>query len=678
MEGEKLLCATQYPGALLQALNEQRGCGLFCDVIVIVEGQKFPAHRNILSASSSYFHRLFSVADHVVELSFVRAEIFGKILDYIYSSKIMSVQSDLLDELIKSGQELGVKFIADLAVPPAKGKNVPSKVKDSAPGTSASSPNQRDAETQETVIRPEGQEATDGMPVITHSFSLKDIQFETTKITVSDWDGEEDDDVIFCFDIVPPEECTKDKRAESQNQPHSSAAGVSDQKPCGIGGSLHLRSTTAAQNLPLSASQLNSSQTQSGAGFPVSGTPQHFTGDIIGLNRSLLNSSLGASSLHQTRVTPTINLLEENQQPSHNGSVTGVEAAADGDEDVVEDDVGIISSSSPGLVNSSSLVQQPSVPKAASTEGSGVQKKQFTFSQEPSPRRGELKIKISDVLSGNNKELILGVASKDVADGVKIRTLDAATEIGGSSTGGKVYASISEDTYDIVIPVQGDSEEGEAEPDETPRKSGDESPEGKTIKIKHDGHYELEEDGRVYYMCIVCQRPFLHLSSLWRHFNIHSWEKKFLCHYCDKAFALADYRTRHELLHTRERRYQCLVCGKFLLGYQNVASHLRSAHSQEPSGDTKLYLLHPCRSPQVREDSYISAHPSRVGQQFPQGGSVCPVGSGNDGTEGTTSNSPAKQITWDGIFAPQGNETIFKQSQLEGIPEFEFVKPESH
>ncbi|OWK60477.1 Transcriptional regulator Kaiso [Lonchura striata] len=679
MEGKKLISATdtQYSSVLLQSLNEQRGHGLFCDVTVIVEDRKFRAHRNVLSASSTYFHQLFSVAGQVVELSFVRAEIFAEILNYIYSSKIISVRSDLLDELIKSGQELGVKFIADLGTPPAEGKNAPSEVKDSASGTSASSPNQRDAETQVTAIRPEGQEAADGMPVITQSFSLHGIEYETTKITVSDSD-DEDDDVIFCSEIVPPKECTKDKNAASQNQPCSSPAGASDQKSCGSGGSPHLTNTTAAQNLTLSATQLSPSQTQSGAESFVSATPQHFTPNIIVLNKPLLNSSLGASSLHQTHVTPTINLLEENQQPSNNGSVTEVESAAVDDEEVVEDDVDIISSSSPGSVSSSSLVQQSSVPKAGSTEGSGVQKKQVvTFSQEPPPKAGEFKIKISDVLSGNNKELSSGLTSRNVADGQKIITLDTATEIGGLSTGCKVYANIGEDTYDIVIPVKGDSEEGEAKPDDTPKKSGDESPKGKRMKVKHDDHYELIVDGRVYYICMVCKRSYACLTSLRRHFNVHSWEKKYPCRYCDKVFALAEYRTKHELHHTGERRYQCLTCGKSFINYQITISHIRSVHSQDPSGDTKLYRLHPCRSLQIRQYAYISDRHSSV-PGISDGGVVYRVGSGKDGPEGATSTSPAKQITWDDIFVPQGNETIFKQNPSEGSTEFEFVIPESY
>ncbi|KFR05227.1 Transcriptional regulator Kaiso [Nipponia nippon] len=678
MEGKKVISATdtQYSSVLLQSLNEQRGHGLFCDVTVIVEDRKFRAHRNILSASSTYFHQLFSVAGQVVELSFVRAEIFAEILNYIYSSKIISVRSDLLDELIKSGQQLGVKFIADLGIPPSEGKNMPSKVKDGASETSASTPGQKDAETQVPVIRPESQEVMDGMPVITQSFSLHGIEYETTKITVSDSD--DDDDVIFCSEIVPPKECTKDTNAATQNQPCPSPAGVSDQKSCGSSGSPHLTSTTAAQKLASSASQLSPNKTQSSAESLVSATPQHLTPNIIVLNKPLLNSSLSASSSHQTHVTPRINLLEENQQPSNNGALTEVEATAVDDEEVVEDDVDIISSSSPGSVSGSSLVQQPSIPKAATTEGSGVQKKQVvTFSQEPSAKPGEFKIKISDVLTGNNKEFGSGIASKHVAEGQKIITLDTATEIEGLSTGCKVYANIGEDTYDIVIPVKGDSEEGEAKLDETPRTSGDDSPNRKRMKVKHDDHYELIVDGRVYYICIVCKRSYACLTSLRRHFNVHSWKKKYPCRYCDKVFPLAEYRTKHEIHHTGERRYQCLTCGKSFINYQITISHIRSVHSQDPSGDTKLYRLHPCRSLQIRQYAYITDHSSSI-PVINEGGIVYRVGTGKDGTEGTTSNPPAKQITWDDIFIPQGNEAIFKQNPSEGSTEFEFVIPESY
>ncbi|NWI18880.1 KAISO regulator, partial [Crypturellus soui] len=676
MEDKKLISATdaQYSSVLLQSLNEQRGHGLFCDVTVIVEDRKFRAHRNILSASSTYFHQLFSVAGQVVELSFVRAEIFAEILNYIYSSKIIRVRSDLLDELIKSGQLLGVKFIADLGVLPSEGKNMPSEAKDGASESVATSPGQRDAQTQVPATRQESQEVSGGMPVITESFSLHGIQYETAKITVSDSD--DDDDVIFCSEIVPPKECAKDTNAATQSQPCPSPAEVSDQKSCGSGGSPLPTTTATTQKLISPASQTSPNQTQSSTESPVTPTPQHLTPGIILLNRPPVNSSPNISSSSQTNVPPTINLLEENQPPPKKDSVTET-AAVDVDEEDVEDDE-IISSSSPGSVSSNSLVQPPSAPKAAPSESSGVQKKQLvTCSQEPSSKPGEFKIKISDVLTGNNKEFNAGIAPKHAAEGQKIITLDTATEIGGLSTGCKVYANIGEDTYDIVIPVKDDPEEGEAKLDETPQTSGDDSPSRKRMKVKHDDHYELIVDGRVYYICIVCKRSYVCLTSLRRHFNVHSWEKKYPCRYCDKVFPLAEYRTKHEIHHTGERRYQCLTCGKSFINYQVMATHIRSVHSQDPSGDTKLYRLHPCRSLQIRQYAYISDRSSSI-PVINEDGIVYHVGSGKDGAEGTTSTPPAKQMTWDDIFIPQGNEAIFKQNPTEGSTEFEFVIPESY
>ncbi|XP_034637389.1 transcriptional regulator Kaiso isoform X1 [Trachemys scripta elegans] len=681
MEGKKLISATdtQYSGMLLQSLNEQRDHGLFCDVTVIVEDRKFRAHRNVLSASSTYFHQLFSVAGQVVELSFIRAEIFAEILNYIYSSKIIRVRSDLLDELIKSGQLLGVKFIAELGVPLSQVKSLSSGIQD---GTSETLPSSSDQESHETQISPTkhvSQHVIGGMPVITESFSLHGEEYETTKITVSDSD--DDDDVIFCSEIVPAKERSPETGAVAQSQPCPNPAAVSDQTSCSTGGSPPLTSIAATQKLTSSATQPSPNQTQTSAESLDSSTPKHLTPNIILLNQSQLNSSLSVSSSHQQHVSPTVNLLGENQQPSNNESLAEMETNAVDEEEEEEEDVeddDIISSSSPGSVSSSSLVQQSSPPKVAEFEGSGVQKKQVvTFPQEPSSKPGEFKIKISDVLTGSNKDPSAGVASKHVMEGQKIITLDTATEIEGLSTGCKVYANIGEDTYDIVIPVKDDPDEGEVKLDEMPRTSGDDPANRKRMKLKHDDHYELIVDGRVYYICIVCKRSYVCLTSLRRHFNVHSWEKKYPCRYCEKVFPLAEYRTKHEIHHTGERRYQCLTCGKSFINYQVMASHIRSVHSQDPSGDTKLYRLHPCRSLQIRQYAYITDRSSSI-PVINEDGLVYRVGAGKDDAEGTTSNPPTKPMTWDDIFIQQGSESIFKQNLSEGSTEFEFVIPESY
>uniref|UniRef100_A0A8C0ISU4 BTB domain-containing protein n=1 Tax=Chelonoidis abingdonii TaxID=106734 RepID=A0A8C0ISU4_CHEAB len=45
---------------LLVELNEQRLRGQFCDVTIIAEDTKFPAHKNVLAASSPYFKEVLS------------------------------------------------------------------------------------------------------------------------------------------------------------------------------------------------------------------------------------------------------------------------------------------------------------------------------------------------------------------------------------------------------------------------------------------------------------------------------------------------------------------------------------------------------------------------------------------------------------------------------------------
>lgn len=41
---------------VLLSLNDQRKKDVLCDVTVVVEGQRFRAHRSVLAACSSYFH----------------------------------------------------------------------------------------------------------------------------------------------------------------------------------------------------------------------------------------------------------------------------------------------------------------------------------------------------------------------------------------------------------------------------------------------------------------------------------------------------------------------------------------------------------------------------------------------------------------------------------------------
>ncbi|KAM6144104.1 transcriptional regulator Kaiso [Erethizon dorsatum] len=672
MESRKLISATdiQYSGSLLNSLNEQRGHGLFCDVTVIVEDRKFRAHRNILSASSTYFHQLFSVAGQVVELSFIRAEIFAEILNYIYSSKIVRVRADLLDELIKSGQLLGVKFIAELGVPLSQVKSISATPQDGNADTLPPGSSDKNLEIQKSKDEAQDNGAAI-MPIITESFSLSAEDYEMKKIIVTDSD-DDDDDVIFCSEVLPAKEALPSNNAVTQVQPNPGPVAISDVAPCVSSNSPPLTSITPTQKLPIPVNQATLSQTQGSKTLLVSSAPTHLTPNVILLNQAPLTTPPNVSSSPPNHMSSSVSLLVQNQQTPNSAVLTGNKANEEEEEEIIDDDDDDTISSSPdSAVSNTSLVPQADTSQNPTFDGSLTQKMQIpTFLQEPLSNS----LKVSDIITRNTNDR--GLGSKHLMEGQKIITLDTATEIEGLSTGCKVYANIGEDTYDIVIPVKEDPDEGEARlENEIPKTSGSEST-GKRMKVKHDDHYELIVDGRVYYICIVCKRSYVCLTSLRRHFNIHSWKKKYPCRYCEKVFPLAEYRTKHEIHHTGERRYQCLACGKSFINYQFMSSHIKSVHSQDPSGDSKLYRLHPCKSLQIRQYAYLSDRSSTM-PGMKGGGIGYKVDARKEPPVGTTSTQN-KPVTWEDIFIQQENDSIFKQNVTDGSTEFEFIIPESY
>lgn len=673
MESRKLISATdiQYSASLLNSLNEQRGHGLFCDVTVIVEDRKFRAHKNILSASSTYFHQLFSVAGQVVELSFIRAEIFAEILNYIYSSKIVRVRADLLDELIKSGQLLGVKFLAELGVPLSQVKSISGTEQGDTtePLPSSDSDKSLDIEKSKDDTQDNGAAV---MPIITESFSLSAEDNEMKNIIVTDSDDDDDDDdVIFCSEILPAKEDLPSNNTATQVQPNPASVAISEVTPGASSNSPPVTSITPPQ-LATPVNQATLSQTQGSEELLVSSASTHLTPNIILLNQAPLTAPPSVSSSLPNHMSSSVNLLVQNQQTPNTAVLTGNKAEEE--EEIIDDDVDIISSSPDSVVSNTSLVPQADASKSTTFDGSLTQKMQIPILPQEPPSNS---LKISDVITRNTNDP--GLRSKHVMEGQKIITLDTATEIEGLSTGCKVYANIGEDTYDVVIPVKDDPDGGEAKlENELPKPSGSE-PSNKRMKVKHDDHYELIVDGRVYYICIVCKRSYVCLTSLRRHFNIHSWEKKYQCRYCDKVFPLAEYRTKHEIHHTGERRYQCLACGKSFINYQFMSSHIKSVHSQDPSGDSKLYRLHPCKSLQIRQYAYLSSNKSSAMPVMKDDAVGYKVDAGKEPPVGTTSATPQNKSTfWEDIFIQQENDSIFKQNVTDGSTEFEFIIPESY
>ncbi|XP_041845542.1 transcriptional regulator Kaiso [Melanotaenia boesemani] len=628
MPSLKLISATdtQYSAAVLKSLNEQRNHGLFCDVTIIIQDKKFRAHKTILSASSTYFHQLFSVAGQVIELNFIRPEIFEQILNYIYSSKIVRVRSDMLEELINAGQVLGVKFIANLGSPLSHVKGLP--------GLSMEPENKSDT-------------STEIMPIITESFSISAEEFNQTNKSVG-IDEDSDGDVVFVSytdaqsraasqkanpsEVIDLDKVDSGNAASEQNVETNHAASTNEKKA----------STPTATNTskPPSASCTNPSVSVSS---PL---------------RSPDSSSNNSPSL--SRVS--------------SGSVATIPA------------------------RSSSFTPEPqSVSQSSeSSDQVGVHKKHVSTSTQ----QGDFKIRLIDVseISAVNPN----IPNQTVA-AKKTVTLNTATEIDSISSGCKVYANIGEDTYDIV-PVKEDPGEGGSKANKgkrslmaTPLKTFDKAPLSPTAgptkkrtKTELEDHYELIMDGKTFYVCIVCKRPYVCLTSLRRHFNTHSWEKKYPCRYCDKVFALAEYRTKHEIHHTGERRYQCLLCNKMFINYQLLSTHCKQVHNQDPSGrkekddgSNNLYRLLPCKTVQMKSYSWVNDGPGVP--VISEDGSIHHITD-----DDVHSSTQSKMLNWDDIFvepdAPnarmppdtqmQPGSTI--NSPPQGTTEFEYITPDSY
>lgn len=613
---------TQYPASLLKSINDERHSGLFCDVTIVVQDRKFRAHKCVLSASSTYFRQLFSVAGKVVELNFIKADIFDMVLNYIYTSQMFRVRSDRLEDLISAGQVLGVTFIANLAIPLAQVKGLPGLSKD-GDNNIVSSPEKH-------------KDGGENMPIITETFSLSAEEFNMTGANTEKVDSDSDDVLFVSKTEAPQAQKTKisDVHKNIDGGPEAKKQKVTNEEEVASKNSIPQEKKSSERNASLQ---------------------NNLDPDVV-----ILSSPESSSSILTSPVR-----TGSNSNPT-----------------------------TPACLDSlPSDPQNTSLP-SDNIEVLGVQKKKVLLEHSPDHPG---KITLSDVRSSYSSSN----GPTNVVPALSVKktiTLDKASEIDSLSPGCKVYANIGENTYDIV-PVKDDPGEGaapgcKAQIQHDSPNTASLSPKGKKkSKPDQEDHYELIMDGKTFYVCIVCKRPYVCLTSLRRHFNTHSWERKYPCHYCSKVFALAEYRTKHEISHTGERRYQCLLCNEMFLNYQILSTHCKQAHNQDPSGRKEkddsannLYRLLPCKTLQFKPYSFVSDE-SGGSPVIGEDGTIQYVNSEKEHfTNQPLPSNQSKALSWDDIFVESEGQNArpgppprpADQINAQARNEFEFVIPETY
>ncbi|XP_062982773.1 transcription regulator protein BACH1 [Elgaria multicarinata webbii] len=101
---------------VLLSLDEQRKQDLFCDVTILVEDQRFRAHRSVLAACSIYFHsRIVGQLDPdliIILPEEVTLKGFDPLLQFAYTSKLI-LDKDNVAEVCKCAEFLGVHDIEE-------------------------------------------------------------------------------------------------------------------------------------------------------------------------------------------------------------------------------------------------------------------------------------------------------------------------------------------------------------------------------------------------------------------------------------------------------------------------------------------------------------------------------------------------------------------------------------
>jgi len=97
-------------------LNDMRKNSFLCDVILVTNGNEFPAHKNVLASCSPYFQAMFTCFEeskqHRIILKDIDPKALELLLEYIYTSKIQ-ITEDNVQTLLPAANLLQLTDVKD-------------------------------------------------------------------------------------------------------------------------------------------------------------------------------------------------------------------------------------------------------------------------------------------------------------------------------------------------------------------------------------------------------------------------------------------------------------------------------------------------------------------------------------------------------------------------------------
>ncbi|XP_072551691.1 zinc finger and BTB domain-containing protein 38 [Salminus brasiliensis] len=654
---------------VLSQLSEQRSCGLFCDVTIVVEDIKFHAHRNILAATSGYFRNAFTASEtcmssQVLELPDLKSDVFAIILNFMYSSKVESASTEDNRSLVAAGKRLGIPFLEKLL---EIGKQEPEVFQNQASAVSESSSSQPKLSVPCTMKketpRLEEQDCTKG-PRITNAFSITEatagIPFTPMDLQ-SSGHPQHDTGKHPSGCPTPSMPASESDPTQAMSEPahalseHSYAVSkdheTTDLKE---GGQTCVKGGTTPVLTP--------SKTLTNHRFgPIKKRHKLCKGMAFISNETSTTVQNPASSpgVQNTTSDPS-SLL----QPSN--SVTGVSSAPD--------------LLPPSEVTSTQDADPPSlVPEDIPTAPT------YRCQQCPEAFSNSALLTIHMQIHKRKfvSHLFCKYCQKKFMHLKRLRNHEQVCvkgppelELNGKEASGSPDPNNTPGMENAAFPI----------PDlqDPPMLiSSVESPQNEITK---------PSAGQRLYKCSVCKRAYVTLSSLKRHENVHSWQRAYPCHYCNKVFALAEYRTKHEIWHTGERRYQCIFCLETFMTYYILKNHQKSFHGIDPrlavnkksanggfKGSVypiKLYRLLPMKFRKKRYKSYSQSYAEGMDNHEEPLTAPLETNSPTAPLEGTVSSgNPDNVVSGQSVFSMPVTFMVTPKMVASEMPQITFDKP---